>query len=176
LAPERLLPAFVRYDCGADAAEEIGPPEHPSVVFAPEHFGDNWSEQLESAEVTRIAKYFRSFSHLQRCLDFINVRVGGRDNVVELRGRKFGRGITFEAPRQSLMLAVDNEIFDDLLIGNFMKTTLHGRWTVDHLYPDFTPFVAKYGDNGGARSQEELASYFDTYREARILGVRPTSI
>ena len=32
------------------------------------------------------------------------------------------------------------------------------------LYPDFTPSVAKYGDNGLARSEEELSTYFAAYR------------
>ena len=70
------------------------------------------------------------------------------------------RGITFEAPRNSFMTCIRHEIFDDLLIGNFMKTTLHG---VDSLYPDFSPYVAKYGDNGGAKSRRELRSYFLHY-------------
>ena len=30
--------------------------------------------------------------------------------------------------RQSLMSAVEWNAFDDLLIGNFMQTTLHGDW------------------------------------------------
>jgi hypothetical protein len=98
---------------------------------------------------------------------------------VDLAGPK-GRGITFEAPRGSLMFAVRNEIFDDLLIGNFMKTTLHGG--VRSLYPDFTPFVAKYGDNGRAFSRAQLHDYFAAYRRAagfdgwidqmRVLGTR----
>ena len=59
------------------------------------------------------------------------------------------------------MKAVSNEIFDDLLIGNFMKTTLID---CDSLYPDFTPYVAKYGDNGMAKSRQELKSYFQYYK------------
>jgi hypothetical protein len=67
-------------------------------------------------------------------------------------------------PRGSLMTAVEYEVFDDLLIGNFMKTTLHGKWPRSGLYPDFSPFVAKYADNGRARTPEELAAYFTDYR------------
>jgi hypothetical protein len=59
-------------------------------------------------------------------------------NVIDLAGPK-GVGITFEAPRKSLLEAVRWEIFDDLLIGNFTKTTLHGG--LRSLYPDFTPYV-----------------------------------
>jgi len=57
---------------------------------------------------------------------------------------------------------VKYEIFDDLLIGNFMKTTLHGG--LRSLYPGFTPYVAKYGDNGRAFSRAELEHYFRAYR------------
>jgi hypothetical protein len=67
-------------------------------------------------------------------------------------------------PRGSLTTALKYEIFDDLLIGNFMSTTLHGYSPTDTLYPDFTPYVAKYGDNGRARTKNELASYFAHYR------------
>jgi hypothetical protein len=97
-------------------------------------------------------------------LDFNNCRVGGKDNVIQLRNRRFKRGITFEVPRASLVRAVQWEIFDDLLIGNFMRTTLHGRWPSTNLYPDFAPYVGKYADNGLARSNEELRRYFGEYR------------
>ena len=35
---------------------------------------------------------------------------------------------------------------------------------VPSLYPDFIPYVTKYGDNGGARSALELKKYFDYYK------------
>ena len=56
---------------------------------------------------------------------------------------------------------MQNKIFDDLLIGNFMKTRLIN---VPSLYPDFNPYVTKYGDNGGAHSSKELKKYFDYYK------------
>ncbi len=61
------------------------------------------------------------------------------------------------------MTSINYEIFDDLLIGNFMKTVLHGG--VRSLYPDFTPYVAKYGDNGRAFSAAELNAYLRAYRK-----------
>ena len=42
-----------------------------------------------------------------------------------------------------------------------MKTKLIN---VPSLYPDFTPYVSKYGDNGNARSDDELKKYFDYYK------------
>jgi hypothetical protein len=62
------------------------------------------------------------------------------------------------------MRAIRYEIFDDLLIGNFMKTKMVGSWPKENLYPDFTPYVSKYSDNGLARSPEELRAYFREYR------------
>jgi hypothetical protein len=61
------------------------------------------------------------------------------------------------------MLSGESHEFDDLLIGNFIKTTLHGK--VSSLYPDFSPYVAKYGDNGLAYSEEDLDRYFRYYHE-----------
>ena len=74
--------------------------------------------------------------------------------------KKKRTGITFEVPRASLMTAVNYQIFDDLLIGNFMKTTLHH---CDSLYPNFSPTVAKYADNGRAQTESELCRYFYSY-------------
>lgn len=165
-----LLPAFVRYDCQRDSLERIEPREQPSTLFRPQDFGDDWSEELEPEEKTRLERYFRSFRHLYRTLDFVRFRVGGQDLCIEYNRRSFRRGLTFEVPRASLMSAVQWEIFDDLLIGNFMKTTLHGEWGPDHLYPDFSPWVAKYGDNGRAKTDRELTAYFEAYRKRDPLG------
>lgn len=61
------------------------------------------------------------------------------------------------------MKTVKWEIFDDLLIGNFMKTTSHN---MESLYEnDFNFYVTKYGDNGGAQSIEQLEKYFKEYHK-----------
>jgi hypothetical protein len=164
-----LLPAFVRYDCTTGGWEPIDPAPVPDVAFAPEEFGDDWSDTLDGGDVVTLRRYFRSVERLARALDRITFRVGGAEHTVDLGGRDTGRAITFAVPRASLMRAVQWEIFDDLLIGNFMQTTLHGRWPSSGLYPDFTPYVTKYADNGRARTDEELRAYFAEYR--RRLGV-----
>src|SRR5258708_22601640 len=46
-----------------------------------------------------------------------------------------------------------------------MGTVFHGHWKDQSLYPNFSPYVAKYGDNAGAKSIGELRRYFDAYRE-----------
>ena len=52
------------------------------------------------------------------------------------------------------------ELVDDLLIGNFMRTTLHGG---RKLYPHFAPMTAKYSDNGKINTKTELRNYFFEY-------------
>ena len=49
-------------------------------------------------------------------------KVGNKDFIINLSGRK--EMIRFSAPKNSLVTAIKNEIFDDMLIGNFMKTQL----------------------------------------------------
>jgi L-ascorbate metabolism protein UlaG (beta-lactamase superfamily) len=157
-----LLPAFVRYDCLTDDLTELSPAALKTTVRPPEEFGDHWSEPLTTEDVASLRRYFQSIEHVAEHLSFIRFRVGGVDHVIDLGPRRLDAGITFEAPRASLMHSVKNEIFDDLLIANFMKTTLHGKAA---LYPHFTPYVSKYADNGRARTRAELKRYFATYRK-----------
>ena len=155
-----FIPGFFRYDVASDRITLTSARRTPRRIREPREFGDDWSEVLEPADIRALQKYFLKFEHLRESFEFVNLRVGRGDNVIDLGGPK-GRGITFEAPRTSLMSAVRNEIFDDLLIGNFVKTTLHGG--VRSLYPDFTPYVAKYGDNGRAFCNAQLSQYFAAY-------------
>ena len=160
----RLLPAFIRYDFAKDDLVELAPARVPNITFPPEAFGDDWSDELDHHDVDLLRAYFRSMSHLSKYLDFVALRVGGTEHMIELNDSRRRRGVMFAVPRASLMHAVDWEIFDDLLIGNFMKTSLYGKWPHSGLYPDFTPYVAKYGDNGRAHTDDELRHYFSEYR------------
>jgi hypothetical protein len=159
-----VLPAFIRYDCANDAWTRISPRENVPRLRAPGEFGDDWSEPLERQDEAAIGDYFRSIEHLSTFLDFVSVRIGGRETTVPLSNGGYRRGITFEAPRGSFMTSIRHQVFDDLLIGNFMKATLHGEWPGSRLYPDFTPWVAKYADNGRAKSRDEVERYFRAYR------------
>jgi hypothetical protein len=156
----RMLPAFVRISSENGEIREIAPPRNRLRLRKPEEFGDSWADPLTSEDVTKIDAYFRAREHLARSFGFIEVKIGGKSHTVDLNPDKRKSGISFEAPRHSFMTCIEHEIFDDLLIGNFMKTTLHG---VAGLYPDFSPYVAKYGDNGGAKSAAELRRYFLHY-------------
>jgi hypothetical protein len=165
-----LLPAFVRYNLANDSLTELRPEPNLQPPLDPKEFGDDWSEPMDSIDKTKITSYFKSFSHLEKFFDFIRVRLGGIEHIVELSKRRINRGLTFEAPRNSFMMSIDNEIFDDMLNGNFMKVTLHGKFGVFPLYPDFNLYVTKYGDNGRAKSKDELKQYFAAYRNRFRLG------
>ena len=164
-----LLPAFVRYDVTTGSWEAIAPPAAPDVAFAPEEFGDDWSEPLARDDVDALRAYFTGIERLARHLDRVVFRVGDEEHAIDLGGRDTGRSVTFAVPRASLARAVEWEIFDDLLIGNFMTAALHGPWPSSRLYPGFTPWVTKYADNGRARTDAEVRAYFAEYR--RRLGL-----
>ena len=146
--------------------EKIGPKANDQPLQTPETFGDDWTTPLEFADVELLRDYLHRVEHLKSCIGYVNFRVGGKDHIIDI-AREHKRGVTFHTPRQSLVAAVQWNAFDDILIGNYCRTTLHGDWWGKQgaaaLYPHFTPFVTKFGDNGGAHSAGELRAYFAEY-------------
>jgi hypothetical protein len=156
-----FIPPFVWIDCASSEIISLEPPEAPYVLHKPEEFGDNWSDELGPDDKRVLDDYFRRKEALRHMLGFITFKVGGKSHTIDLGGPQ-GRGITFEAPRNSLMTAVTHEVFDDLLGSNFMRATLHN---VDGLYsPNFNFVVGKYGDNGRAETKPEIKAYLAEYR------------
>ena len=155
-----ILPAFVRVDCETDEITTIDPLRSPYIVKPPEDFGDSWSDQLDREDKVKIHRYFTAREALRRNFGFIQVSAGGSSVTIDLNRVKRDVGIRFECPRNSLMTCIEHELFDDLLIGNYMRTTLYN---VHDLYPHFTPYVAKYADNGGAKTMPELRAYSGHY-------------
>jgi hypothetical protein len=140
----------------------LDPPEAPDELYKPEEFGDSWSDELTNEDKRVLDDYFRRKEALHRMLGFLTFSVGGKSHTIDLGGPR-NLGITFAAPRNSLMSAVTYKIFDDLLGGNFIKATLHG---VESLYsPNFNYVVGKFGDNGLAETQAELKTYLAEYRK-----------
>ena len=162
------MPAFIRWNCEKNDFSEINPKKNIEEIRTALDFGDNWSDELESSDERDLNDYFQKFYHLKKKFGFINFRIGNKDFNIKLSNRK--EGIKIETPRNSLIFAIKNNIFDDILIGNFAKFELinvfdkFGRKNVTSLYPDFIPYVAKYGDNGNARSKKGLEQYFDYYK------------
>jgi hypothetical protein len=155
-----ILPAFLRVDCETDEITPINPPRSPRIIRKPEDFGDSWSDRLTAEDKVKIHHYFSARKTLRNHFGFIEVSAGGSSVTIDLNLDKRDIGIRFECPRNSLMTCIEHELFDDLLIGNYMRTTLYN---VENLYPRFTPYVAKFADNGGAKSRRELATYFGHY-------------
>src|SRR5439155_11984556 len=157
----RMLSEYIRYDVTADCVTRLNPAPVPGHIVEPEAFGDRWQDCLDAGEKAAVGRYFQSIHGLSAVVDYVEVRVGGETTRVELAARRFDRGVTFELPRQSLMTAVRYEVFEDLFIGNFMKTTYHGEGEFR-----FGSFInrLKWADNGRARSAEELAAYLAEYR------------
>jgi hypothetical protein len=162
-----ILPAFLQVNCETGEHVALNPPANDDIVRAPEAFGDHWGDPLEKEEKVALRAYFERKEALYDEFGFLRFRVGGVDTTIDLNPKLRDIGISFEVPRHSLTTAVEYRVFDDLMIGNFMKTTLHGS---ARLYPGFTPYVAKYGDNGGAESKQELDQYFHHYRSQDTLG------
>ena len=95
-------------------------------------------------------------------IGFISFIVGGKEFNLKFNGPK-DKGISFEVPRNSLLTACKYKIFDDLLIGNFMKTKLYQLNSLYDPSADFTHEICKFGDNGQAYSKEELNKYNNYY-------------
>ena len=161
--PEILRP-FIRYNRTTGEATEIKPRDLSRTVRTALECGDNWSDPLEADEQADLRRYFQSKEMLRDHIRYLTFRVGGVETMVDINSaNRGGVGVTFEAPRQSLMAAVRYRVFDDMMIGNFMRTTLHGTDNRTYLNRTFTPVVCKYADNGGAESKDELQRYMDHY-------------
>ncbi len=157
-----FIPPFVSINCLDDSFELINPDPVPLVIKNCEEFGDNWSDELQTSDRKIIENYFKRKEKIRQTVSFINFRVGGKDNFFKFEANNT-KGITFEVPRSSLMTSINFEIFDDLLIGNFMKTTLHDMRS---LYEgDFNLYLSKYADNGRAETISELEEYFNLYKQ-----------
>ncbi|MBI3197224.1 MAG: MBL fold metallo-hydrolase [Rhodospirillales bacterium] len=157
------LPPFSSIDCRDLSVEAGTPVALPVTVKPPEAFGDHWSDELDKTDKQSIEDYFSRKERVRLGFGFLNFKVGGRDFTIRLQGPR-DRGISFAAPRNSLMSSVNHRIFDDLLIGNFMKTTLHGVGTLYEEPGNFNFNVAKFGDNGLVESERDVRRYEAIYR------------
>lgn len=159
----QFIEPFVTIDCTSHEYQNYLTSEINPEIKKPEQFGDNWSDELEKDDKKMIKNYFMKKRILFNKIGFLRFVVGNKEYVIDFNKDK-QKGISFEAPRNSLITATKFEIFDDLLIGNFMKTRLHN---IESLYSNdvnFNFLVAKYSDNGRVFSEEDLINYKREYR------------
>lgn len=158
-----FIPPFIDLNCDTGEFKEICPKEIKPTIMHPEEFGDNWSDELSIDDLNSVKKYFLEKELICKRFGFIELLVGGKSHIISMNKKLFKRGIRFEVPRGSLMKAVNYEIFDDLLIGNFMRTTFYG---INSLYDyEFNQLLTKYADNGKAKTEEEVKKYIDHYKK-----------
>jgi hypothetical protein len=155
-----FIAPFVWIDCASGEMLNLDPPEAPFVLHKPEEFGDSWSDELGTDDKRVLDDYFCRKEALHEMLGFLTFAVGGKSHTIDLGGPR-DRGITFEVPRNSLMTAVTHRVFDDLILGGFMKTIPHHV----NFYENFGFVVGKYADNGCAETKNQLKSYLAEYRK-----------
>ena len=145
-----LVEPFVRIDLKSGKVIQNHPSRTTDLSHVTSRNGeDNWEERLSECEWSEVESFIGQFNILGQQQDFIAFTVGGetrkfflspRANLVPERRHK---GIIFGVPRHSLLVTVRYGYFDDLLIGNFMRTQLINMT----LYPHFSRTIAKLGGN-----------------------------
>ena len=161
----RIVEPFVTVDLTTGSVT----PNHPEQTsdesqITTQTADDDWNEKLSSEEWQKVEAFMRKFELVRRYLDFVTFTVGGESRQVALNplgGKPANklRGIEFIVPRRSLMETVTWGYFDDLLIGNFMKTRLINT----QLYPRFSPLVAKLGGNAKVYTRPEYLRFLGRY-------------
>ncbi|HVA14423.1 MAG TPA: hypothetical protein VNF99_14320 [Stellaceae bacterium] len=163
--------------CAVDLETGAYHRKHPAQVSALDQITDatgedDWSERLTEDEWDKLLAFFAQYETVRDHFDYLDFAVGGERRriwIVPEAKRKPDaklRGIAFHAPRRSLMATVEYGYFDDILIGNFMRTELHNAT----LYPYFTPLVAKLGGAAKVFTKAERRRFKRRYLRRNPLG------
>jgi len=172
----RIVEPFVTVDLDSGAITRNHPDQTSDASqITTQTADDDWTETLSAEEWQKVEAFMRKFLLVRRYVDFVTFTVGGESRQVDLNpanARPAGkrRGIEFIVPGRSLMETVTWGYFDDLLIGNFMKTRLINT----QLYPRFTPLVAKIGGNAKVFSRSEYYRFLGRYLRRNPVGTAST--
>jgi hypothetical protein len=169
----RLIEPFVVVDLadGGVRRKHPGQESDPTQIEY-DYYGDDWDEPLPDGDWKQLCAFFDAIELLPRHIDYVDFTVGGETGRIWTNVAAVGRpseklrGIGFEAPRRSLMKAIQHGYFDDMLIGNFMRTQLHNVG----LYPHFTPIVAKLRGSAGVKTVAERRAFAWRYFKRNPLG------
>jgi hypothetical protein len=168
-----LIPPFVTMDVATGRFVENHPSGQTDFSQVTDRTGDDdWNERLSAEEWDKVEAFFRRFELLGRHIAFVEIAVGGEARRVSTRpGRPApadgGDGVTFHVPRRSLLDTVAYGYFDDLLIGNFMRTRLHGQAS---LYPHVSPVIAKLGGNAKVFDRRQHLAFLWRYLRRNPVG------
>ena len=169
----RVLEPFVIVDLQSGEVTRKHPSQASDFGQVTDRTGaDDYDERLSEAEWAELFDFFRKFETIRRDLDFVDFTVGGERRQLWInpsskhKAQSRLRGIGFYAPRHSLCEAVKHGYFDDMMIGNFMKTELHNTT----LYPYFTPLVCKLGGNAKVYTRAEWRAFRRYYFRRNPIG------
>lgn len=165
-----VLPPFVTIDPASGEFHEDWPQRTADTSQFLEGTGeDDWSDPLLEHEWAAVEEFFAKFETIEDIVDFVDCTVAQETRRVYTRPkqRKKPRGVHFHVPKASLLETVKWGYFDDLLIGNFMKTELINMG----LYPDFTPRIAKYGGNAKVFDKASLRKMRSYYWRRNLIGM-----
>ena len=153
---------YVTVDLETGAVTRNHPTQSSDATQITDKTGDDdWNEKLDGQEWSSVESFILKFQLLSSEMDFVEFTVGAETKRIftNERARKKPegelRGVRFSVPKKSLLETVEYGFFDDLLIGNYMKTELKGI----RLYPNFSPFVAKYGGNAKVFTKKEYNAF-----------------
>jgi hypothetical protein len=164
-SPARLIEPFVTVDLEDGSVTQNHPSQQSDITQISDKNGDdNWDEKMSDEDWTNLEAFVHKFKILETEVDFIGFTVGGETRTFHLknpphRRPEKQRGVNFLVPRNSLMETVKWGYFDDLLIGNFMKTQLINM----RLYPKFAPYIAKFGGNAKVFTRGDLMKFYLHY-------------
>jgi hypothetical protein len=169
----RVLPPFVALDLETGAVEQKHPAQTSDFSQITDATADDdYSQALTEAEWSELSRFFGKFHTIRRYFDYLDFVVAGERRRIWLnpsasrKPQRRLRGFAFHAPRRSLCEAVKYGYFDDLLIGNFMKTERHNA----SLYPHFTPLVCKLGGSAKVFTDAEWRAFRRRYFRRNPLG------
>jgi len=171
----RLIEPFATVNTEDGSVTRNHPSQETDMSQVTDQTGeDNWDDRMTEEEWQKLEAFVHKFTILETEVDFIGFTVGGESRTYYLKNKsnprpEKQRGVNFLVPKNSLMETVKYGYFDDLLIGNFMKTQLINM----RLYPKFSPYIAKFGGNAKVFARPQLIKfYFHYFKLSPIAFVR----
>lgn len=165
-----VLPPFVSWDFERRCPAPLRVEPRPPCIRDPADSGDDPAEPLTGEEVRELCSHVASLEVLSHHLDFLGFRTGGREHRVPL-GAAAGRGLVLEAPRGSLLRALREDRFEELLVGNICSLELHGAWpdppAPRMLFARLAFFLGRLAP-AGVRRDQDLRAYLEDYRDRGI--------